>query len=79
MRTLIGFGTALATLLALTACGEKPQTMGGNRSDVPAFQGVNNKFATPDWKAGDKVSWEQSLKARAQYTQNEYTRTPSTK
>ena len=26
------------------------------------------------WKAGDQKSWEQQLKARGQYGQNEYTR-----
>ena len=27
-------------------------------------------------QAGDKTSWEQSLRARAQYGQNDYTRAP---
>jgi hypothetical protein len=65
---------ASAGVFGLVGCGEKPQASGGNRGDVPAFQGVSNSFASPGWKAGDKVSWEQSLKARAQYSQNEYSR-----
>jgi hypothetical protein len=35
-----------------------------------------NTYAAPGWKAGDKTSWEQSLRARAQYGQNDYTRAP---
>eukprot|EP01036_Dinobryon_divergens_P058611 gene58611-78192_t len=61
-----GWGTAYA-------CGDKPQSIGGVKSDVAPYQGVDNKFAAPGWKAGDKTSWEQALKARTQNTQNEYT------
>lgn len=60
--------------ICLSACGDKPQSMGGVKSDVAPYQGVDNKFAAPGWKAGDKTSWEQALKARTQNTQNEYTR-----
>ena len=66
---------ATAALLALAACGEKPQTAAGVKSDAPAFQGADNKFVAPGWKPGDKTSWEQGLKARAQNTQNEYAKT----
>jgi hypothetical protein len=59
----------------LVACGDKPQSAGGVKGDVAPYQGVDNKFAAPGWKAGDKTSWEQALKARTQNTQNEYTRT----
>jgi hypothetical protein len=62
-------------LAGLSACGEKPQTLGGVKSDAAAYQGVENQFAAPGWKKGDKASWEQGLKARAQNTQNEYSRT----
>lgn len=60
--------------ICLSACGDKQQSMGGVKSDVAPYQGVDNKFAAPGWKAGDKTSWEQALKARTQNTQNEYTR-----
>ncbi len=59
----------------LAACGDKPQSAGGVKSDVAPYQGVDNKFAAPGWKPGDKASWEQALKTRTQNTQNEYTRT----
>lgn len=76
MRALLVTGAAI---VLLAACGEKPQTMGGVRGDVAPYQGVENQFAAPGWKAGDKTSWEQGLKARAQNTQNEYSRTTSPK
>ena len=64
-----------AAVLALAACGDKPQTAAGVKSDTPAFQGTSNPYNAPGWKAGDKTSWEQGLKARMQNTQNEYTKT----
>lgn len=59
----------------LSACGDQPQSAGGVKSDVAPYHGVDTKYAAPGWKAGDKTSWEQALKARTQNTQNEYTRT----
>ena len=70
---------SFAAVAALSACGDKPQSMGGVKSDVAPYQGVDNKFAAPGWKAGDKTSWEQALKARTQNTQNEYSRTAAAK
>ena len=69
-------GLAAAALLALSACGEKPQGMGGSRTDQAPYTGVGkSQYADKSWKAGDKTSWEQQLKARGQYGQNEYSRT----
>lgn len=65
----------IAVLLALAACGEKPQIGYGIKSDVPAFQGAQDPFVAPGWKPGDKSSWEQGLKTRTQNTQNEYSKT----
>lgn len=65
---------SVLALSGLAACGEKPQTGGGVKSDVAAFQGADGKYNNPGWKAGDKTSWEQGLKARAQNTQNEYSK-----
>ena len=70
---------SVAAVAALSACGDKPQSMGGVKGDVAPYQGVDNKFAAPGWKAGDKTSWEQALKARTQNTQNEYSRTAAAK
>jgi len=63
-----------AAVLALAACGEKPQTAAGVKSDIPLFQGTSNAYNDPGWKAGDKTSWEQHLKTRLQNGQNEYNR-----
>jgi major membrane immunogen (membrane-anchored lipoprotein) len=71
MRTTL----LISAIVLLSACGDKPQSAGGVKGDVAPYQGVDNKFAAPGWKAGDKTSWEQALKARTQNTQNEYTRT----
>lgn len=65
----------ISAIVLLSACGDKPQSAGGVKGDIAPYQGVDNKFAAPGWKAGDKSSWEQALKARTQNTQNEYTRT----
>ena len=68
---------AAVALVALTACGEKPQTGAGIRSDAALHAGTGSNFMQPGWKAGDKAGWEAQLKARQLYGQNEYTRTQS--
>ena len=69
----------LAAVAAMSACGEKPQVLQTSKSDVPAYQGTSDAYAVGGWKAGDKTSWEQGLKARMQNTQNEYTKLPVAK
>ena len=64
-------------LLGLVACGDKPQVLtgGGVRQDTASHAGVgSSQYAEKGWTAGDRNSWEQQLKARAQYGQNDYTR-----
>ena len=67
--------SSVAAAFCLSACGDKPQSAGGVKRDVAPYQGADNRFAAPGWKAGDKNSWEQALKVRTQNIQNEYTRT----
>jgi hypothetical protein len=67
-------GAALLGLTALAGCGEKPQGMGGVKSDTPPYQGTGMAYTLPGWKAGDKTSWEQQLKTRAQ-AQNDHAKT----
>ena len=68
---------AVAAALALSACGEKPQTnSSGVGVDSAAFQGTGKPYAEAGWKQGDKTSWEQHLKTRTQNAQNEYTKVP---
>lgn len=67
---------AAAAVMVLSACGEKPQGLGGVKQDAAPFSGTGeSKFAEPGWKAGDKASWEQHLRTRAQNGQNDYART----
>ncbi|MFS2033747.1 hypothetical protein ACEN8I_06930 [Polaromonas sp. CT11-55] len=80
MKRLAMLVSTAAAFTVLSACGEKPQTLGsGARSDTAAFQGTDNAFAAPGWTKGDKASWEQGLKARMQNSQNEYTKTGTSK
>jgi len=58
----------------LAACGEKPQTLGSPKSDIPPYAGTGSAFTAAGWKAGDKSGWEQHLKARQQNSQNDYSR-----
>jgi hypothetical protein len=78
MRRLLTVAAVAAGLL-LSACGERPQVLQSSKSDVAAFQGSGDAFAALGWKAGDKTSWEQGLKARMQNSQNEYTKLPVAK
>jgi major membrane immunogen (membrane-anchored lipoprotein) len=63
------------SVAALTACGEKAQTL-GTKNDATAYSGAANSFVEAGWTAGDKTSWEQHLRARAQYGQNDNSRAP---
>ena len=77
MKRLTLSSLAMVALLGLAACGEKPQEMNANgvKQDNAAYIGVGqSQYSQPGWKAGDKGSWEQQLKARAQYGQNDYVR-----
>jgi len=70
MKRLVLLGAAA---IALAACGEKPQTIGENsRRDTAAFQGTGKPYQAQGWKPGDRGSWEQALKTRAQQGQNDY-------
>ena len=75
ISSLLISAAVVLSALSLSACGEKPQTGLGIRSDAPAYSGTGSNFTQPGWKAGDKTSWESELRARQQYGQNEYTRT----
>lgn len=72
MRKVFFIAAAAALLVA---CGEKPQTLGGAKQDASPYSGTGKAFAAAGWKSGDKASWESQLKARAQNSQNEYSKT----
>ena len=66
---------AAVAVVALAACGEKPQEQTGAKADSAAFKGTGvASFTQPGWTAGDANSWQQQLRARGQYGQNEYNR-----
>ena len=63
------------SIALLAACGDKPQEMGGAvRQDTPAFNGTGTPYVASGWKPGDKASWEQHLRTRAQNSQNDYSK-----
>ena len=63
------------TFALLAACGETPQALDHSpKQDTAAFQGTGMPYTAAGWKPGDKVSWEQQLKTRAQNGQNDYTK-----
>lgn len=61
------------TALALTACGERDQSLSASASkaDGKPWDGAKNPHVIKGWKTGDKSAWENQLKTRAQ-NQNEY-------
>ena len=69
--------SALASALVLAACGEKPQDQAGIRTDKAAQVGTGvAAFTDAGWTAGDKASWSNHLKARANYGMNDHQRAP---
>ena len=76
LKRLTGWACALISVAALTACGDKAQELAGQpRQDAAPYTGTGVQvFTTSDWKAGDKNSWAQQLKTRAQYGQNDHSR-----
>jgi hypothetical protein len=64
-----------AMALALAGCGEKPQAVVAAKSGSPSHAGTGTGYQAPGWKAGDASSWNEQLRTRAQYGQNEYSRT----
>lgn len=67
----------IAAASSLLACGDKPQAMNpgsASKQDTAAFAGTGSAYMDKGWKAGDKASWEQHLKARMQNGQNDYSK-----
>ena len=76
LKRIRGLARALLLVAGLTACGDKAQELAGQpKVDAAPYTGTGVKaFTESDWKAGDKNSWAQQLKTRAQYGQNDHTR-----
>ena len=64
----------LLALGLLAACSDKPQSLGTPAQYTAPSAGTGKPYAVAGWKAGDKTSWESQLKARAQYGQNDHSR-----
>ena len=62
-----------ALCVALTACGEKPQTASSRKADAKASDGPGTAYTAAGWKPGDATSWDQQIRVRSQ-AQNEYAR-----
>ena len=59
----------------VAGCTEKPQTATARKVDATAYSGSTVPgYSAAGWKAGDKTSWEQGMKVRAQYGQNDHAR-----
>ena len=64
--------TVTVSLVAgLAACGERQQDASGRKTDAKAWQGADDPFVASGWKMGDKASWEEQMRMRAQ-SQNDY-------
>ena len=76
LKLITGLASVLLLVTGLTACGDKAQELAGQpKLDAAPYTGTGVKvFTESDWKAGDKNSWAQQLKTRAQYGQNDHTR-----
>ena len=76
LKRIAGLASALFLAAGLTACGDKAQELNGQpKFDDAPYTGTGVQvFTTSDWKAGDKNSWAQQLKTRAQYGQNDHSR-----
>ncbi len=75
MKHVMTATLAALALSVLSACGDKPQEMGGGiKQDTAAFNGTGSSFVASGWKPGDKASWESHLKARMQNSQNDYSK-----
>jgi major membrane immunogen (membrane-anchored lipoprotein) len=66
--------TLICAATLLSACGEKARTVGADAAPYTGPTGAMSTFSAPGWKVGDKNSWEQSMKVRAQYGQNDHAR-----
>jgi len=76
LKRITCLASALLLVTGLTACGDKAQELAGQpKLDAAPYTGTGVKvFTESDWKSGDKNSWAQQLKTRAQYGQNDHSR-----
>jgi hypothetical protein len=74
IRLLVLCTVTLATL-GLNACGEKQQAATATKkADSKVWEASENAHVLPGWKGGDRASWEEQMRNRAQ-AQNDYAKT----
>ena len=73
---LVTVCAAVVGLFVLSACGEKPQGLGGVKNDAAPFTGTGKTYAVQGWKQGDQKSWESQIRARTMNGQNDYVKAP---
>ncbi len=67
-------GALLAVAVAVSACGESTSgSKSTKKADGKAWEGAGPTFAAAGWKPGDKASWDEQMRVRAQ-SQNDYAR-----
>ncbi|MEO6896983.1 MAG: hypothetical protein ABJA49_09245 [Betaproteobacteria bacterium] len=75
MKRMQGVLLIAVTAFALSACGDRTQTIGVSNSklaDTDAWSvSSNDPYVAPGWTPGDKASWEDHLRRRTQM-QNDY-------
>jgi hypothetical protein len=79
LKRTLSLASVAVALVGLSACGDQPQELrSGVKQDRAPYTGVGkSQYVQDGWKAGDRGSWEQQLKTRAQYGQNDYSRVAS--
>ncbi|MEO6659556.1 MAG: hypothetical protein ABIN44_04410 [Burkholderiaceae bacterium] len=75
MKRLQGFLLIAAAAFALSACGDREQTIGVSKSklaDSNAWEiSSSNPHIASGWTVGDRASWDDHLRRRTQM-QNDY-------
>jgi hypothetical protein len=75
MIRLLVLCAAMVVTLGLNACGEKQQaSVMTKKSDGKAWDASDNAYVASGWKGGDRASWEEQMRSRAQ-AQNDYAKT----
>jgi hypothetical protein len=67
----------VSALVGLGACTERPQEQGTRSAGAPSSAGTGSQFVAQGWKPGDAASWDEHIRSRAMYGQNEYSRSTS--
>ncbi len=74
MRQALWVSAVLAAVFGLSACSDSSSgAKAAKKVDGKSWEGAGSAYAASGWKPGDKATWEEQLRARAQ-SQNDYSR-----